>query len=52
MDGSTVREAQLEAVQGSCAFIPEDGPMQLARLIEKFFDENARGPREGVHPGD
>jgi pimeloyl-ACP methyl ester carboxylesterase len=49
-------DARLEAVAGSRAFVPEDGPWQLARLIEEFFDESGRGPhdgsREGVLSGD
>ena len=49
-------DARLEAVTGSRAFVPEDGPRQLATLVETFFEESARGPRggrwEGVFPGD
>jgi pimeloyl-ACP methyl ester carboxylesterase len=44
-------DARLEAVAGSRAFVPEDGPGQLARLIEKFFEESARGPRGGLREG-
>ena len=49
-------DARLEAVVGSRAFVPEDDPGQLARLIEEFFGEATRGPgdglREGVFSGD
>jgi pimeloyl-ACP methyl ester carboxylesterase len=49
-------DARLEAVAGSRAFVPEDGPGQLAPLIQKFFDEPAARPRggspEGVFFGD
>jgi pimeloyl-ACP methyl ester carboxylesterase len=49
--------ARLEAVAGSRAFVPEDGPGQLARLIEEFFDEEGvtgsrGGLREGALSGD
>jgi pimeloyl-ACP methyl ester carboxylesterase len=36
--------ARLEAVVGSRAFVPEDGPGQLARLIEEFFGEATGDP--------
>jgi pimeloyl-ACP methyl ester carboxylesterase len=49
-------DARLEAVVGSRAFVPEDGPGQLAQLIRKFFEEGMTRPRgdspEGVFPGD
>jgi pimeloyl-ACP methyl ester carboxylesterase len=49
-------DARLEAVAGSRAFVPEDGPGQLAPLIQKFFDEPTTRPRggspEGVFFGD
>lgn len=49
-------DARLEAVALSRAFVPEDGPEQLARLIEKFFDESMTGTRGGLReevlPGD
>jgi pimeloyl-ACP methyl ester carboxylesterase len=49
-------DARLEAVAGSRAFAPENGPGQLAWLIEKFFDTRVSGPRgglpEGVFSGD
>ena len=44
-------DARLEAVVGSRAFVPEDGPRQLAKLIERFFEESARGPRGGLREG-
>jgi pimeloyl-ACP methyl ester carboxylesterase len=40
-------DARLEAVAGSRAFVPEDGPGQLTRLIQKFFDEVMTRPRGG-----
>ena len=40
-------DARLEAVVGSRAFVPEDGPGQLAQLIQKFFDEVMARPRGG-----
>ena len=49
-------DARLEAVVGSRAFVPEDGPGQLARLIEEFLGGRTSGPRgglpEGVFSGD
>jgi pimeloyl-ACP methyl ester carboxylesterase len=49
-------DAWLEAVGGSRAFVPEDGPGQLARLIEEFLGESTSDPssglREGVFYGD
>ena len=49
-------DARLEAVVGSRAFVPEDGPDQLARLIEEFLGAGTMGPgdglREGVFPRD
>ena len=49
-------DARLEAVAGSRAFVPEDGPEQLARLIEAFGGESADragdGVKEGVFSGD
>ena len=44
-------DARLEAVLGSRAFVPEDGPGQLARLIETFLDGSVRGPRDGLQEG-
>jgi len=38
-------DARLEAVVGSRAFVPEDGPERLARLIQKFCDEPTTPPR-------
>ena len=40
-------DARLEAVAGSRAFVPEDGPGQLAQLIQKFFDEVTTRPHGG-----
>jgi pimeloyl-ACP methyl ester carboxylesterase len=40
-------DARLEAVAGSRAFVPEDGPGQLAQLIQKFFDEVMTRPPGG-----
>ena len=40
-------EARLEAVVGSRAFVPEDGPEQLANLVQEFFDERMTPPRCG-----
>ena len=40
-------DARLEAVAGSRAFVPEDAPGRLATLVEKFFEEGARGPHGG-----
>jgi pimeloyl-ACP methyl ester carboxylesterase len=49
-------DARLEAVVGSRAFVPEDGPGQLAQLIQKFSDETTTRPRgsspEEVFSGD
>ena len=40
-------DARLEAVVGSRAFVPEDGPEQLANLVQEFFDERMTPPRCG-----
>jgi hypothetical protein len=37
-------DARLEAVVGSRALVPEDGPDQLARLIEEFLGAGTMGP--------
>ncbi len=44
-------DARLEAVLGSRAFVPEDGPERLARLIRKFCDGPPVPPR-GCSPGE
>jgi pimeloyl-ACP methyl ester carboxylesterase len=44
-------DARLEAVVGSRAFVPEDGPGRLALLIQKFFDEVMTRPRDGSPEG-
>jgi pimeloyl-ACP methyl ester carboxylesterase len=38
-------DARLEAVKGSRAFVPEDGPERLARLIVEFSEEGVGVPR-------
>jgi hypothetical protein len=40
-------DARLEAVAGSRASVPEDGPEQLAKLVQKFCDERLTSPRSG-----
>jgi pimeloyl-ACP methyl ester carboxylesterase len=40
-------DARLEAVVGSRAFVPEDGPEQLANLVQKIFDKRVTPPRSG-----
>ena len=40
--------ARLEAVVGSRAFVPEDGPEQLAHLIETFLAESYGEARDGL----
>jgi hypothetical protein len=55
VDGSTEREARLEAVPGSRAFVPKDGLQRLAQFIEEFSKEGAGRSREGslgVFSGD
>jgi pimeloyl-ACP methyl ester carboxylesterase len=39
--------ARLEAVVGSRAFVPEDGPGQLAQHIQRFIDDPMTRPRGG-----
>jgi pimeloyl-ACP methyl ester carboxylesterase len=41
-------DARLEAVAGSHAFVPEDGPGKLAQLIRKFFAGVMARPRGGT----
>jgi pimeloyl-ACP methyl ester carboxylesterase len=49
-------DARLGAIAGSRAFVPEDAPGQLTRLIKEFLGESTGGPggrlREGVFSGD
>ena len=44
-------DARVEAVVGSRTFVPEDGPDQLARLIEEFLGAGTTGPGDGLRGG-